>query len=79
MSKRDELSAGTETFVNYAFNAFVCGWFIMLILGALAHQLQIPRLAIAYWSAVLIELLAEILFSPGATINPYLRKIVRNI
>lgn len=80
MSKhsRDSDKADLQVVRNYIFAAFIGGWFLMIVIGALGHQLHLPRLFIGYWTAVLIEILTEYIFSQGSTVGPYLRTLIDN-
>lgn len=43
------------------FHVFVDSWLAMLCLGGLADHLNIPQLAIAYWTTVLAVLAIQII------------------
>jgi hypothetical protein len=59
----------SEAAIAQVSSRFVDGWIIMLALGGLSHQLNIPTLAIGYWSCVLIQLIATAVMPSTSTIT----------
>lgn len=41
--------------------SFFSAWVLMLVLGALAHLLSVPALAVGFWAALLIGMLLNII------------------
>lgn len=67
----------SEAAIAQFSSPFVDGWIIMLALGGLSHQLNIPSLAIGYWSCVLIQLIAIAILPSTFTITSYVRNLAK--
>lgn len=50
-------------FVTELLNLALHAWLLMLVLGALAHELAVPELAIGYWQSILVRLASGMLFN----------------
>lgn len=70
-------TANTEVLMNITFGQLLNGWILMLLVGAIGHRQGLGFLFLDYWTCVLVTTVAELLFSPGSTIAPYLRAILR--
>lgn len=56
---------------------FVDAWILMLCSGGLSHQLSLSRLAISYWSTLLVVVISVCLFARLGSINVRLDAIIK--
>lgn len=76
MSTKLDAGVSTEVFLKMTFYPLFDGWVLMLILGVLSQQMAVPRLAIGYWTAVLIVLLSIALIPQNYHNDAYLKRIM---
>lgn len=77
MSKNKQLerAVSVEIWGSALGAIFGDSWILMLALGGLSHQLHVPRLALAYWSCVLIVIVGIAILPQGIRSAAYLRWI----
>lgn len=72
-----EKEANKEALWGYILSPFFDGGVLMLALGGLADRFSLPWLAIDYWSAVLIVIVAICILPVTFTTNALLKQILK--
>lgn len=76
MSTKLDTEVTIEVLFKSVFELFFNSWLLMLALHLLSGHLEIPRLAIGYWTAVLIVLLSIALIPQNYHNDAYLKRIM---
>lgn len=79
MSKTDTSRASLESFGSTLASPFADGWVLMLALGGISHINHLPRLALSYWTCVLIVVIAIAILPQTFRTNALLERIVKKI
>ena len=76
MKTNQETGPNIEAIIGQTASAFFDGYIAMLALGNLSHQLDVPQLALSYWSCALIQIIAIALLPQVFYTNAYLKQIM---
>lgn len=74
-----EKRADKEIMLNIYLAPFFDAWVIMMCLGGLSHQQHLPRLALSYWSCLLIIVISIAILPQNWRTSAYLKQIMLKV